>query len=250
MKHYYKRHLPHYQSSGNSFFITYRLANSLPVNVIVELKEQFEKLRRDGKPSYDEQKRYFGKFDVYLDKCEKSPKWLANDDVAKIVADAILSRDGKEYNLICYCIMPNHVHLVITVPEPVTRTSVREDVTRTLVREDVTRTSVREDVTRTLVRDETESTRTEVRATSETNAPYSEYIVTSFLRGLKGSTAREANKILNRTGAFWQHESYDHIVRDEKELFRIVEYVLNNPVKAGLVSERNEWKWSYVKKFE
>ena len=59
-------------------------------------------------------------------------------------------------------------------------------------------------------------------------------IVADILRKIKGSTARECNKILSRTGAFWQHESYDHVIRDEVELKHIVEYVLNNPVKARL----------------
>ncbi len=55
----------------------------------------------------------------------------------------------------------------------------------------------------------------------------------------------KANKILNRKGAFWQHESYDHVVRDGNELERIINYVLHNPVRAGLVSSRDQWKWSY-----
>jgi hypothetical protein len=45
-------------------------------------------------------------------------------------------------------------------------------------------------------------------------------------RWLKGSTARQANLILGRTGqAFWQDESFDHRVRDEMELDKIVRYV-------------------------
>ena len=42
------------------------------------------------------------------------------------------------------------------------------------------------------------------------------------LQWLKGTTAREANLILARTGqSFWQRESYDHWVRDAHELERI-----------------------------
>ena len=51
--------------------------------------------------------------------------------------------------------------------------------------------------------------------------------------------------MLGRSGAFWQHENYDHVVRDEAELNRIVAYVLDNPVRAGLAQSREEWKWSY-----
>ena len=69
--------------------------------------------------------------------------------------------------------------------------------------------------------------------------------MTDILRLIKGSTAREANKILNCTGSFWQHESYDRVVRDEKELNRIIWYTINNPVKAGLVKNAEDWKWSY-----
>jgi REP element-mobilizing transposase RayT len=66
-----------------------------------------------------------------------------------------------------------------------------------------------------------------------------------LLKSLKGSTAREANRLLNRTGEqFWQRESYDHWVRDETEWNRIAAYIERNPVKAGLVSRAEEFPWS------
>jgi putative transposase len=59
-----------------------------------------------------------------------------------------------------------------------------------------------------------------------------------LLQSLKGPTARDANKILGRTGQpFWQEESYDHWVRDAAERTRIAWYIENNPVKAGLASQ-------------
>ncbi len=64
-------------------------------------------------------------------------------------------------------------------------------------------------------------------------------------RWLKGSTARQANLILGRTGeSFWQDESFDHRVRDEVELDRIVRYVEHNPVSAGLARNPHDWLWS------
>ena len=65
------------------------------------------------------------------------------------------------------------------------------------------------------------------------------------MRLLKGRTAFQANKILKRKGKFWQHESYDHVVRDEKELIRIIKYILNNPIKSGLCETHEEWEWNY-----
>ena len=62
---------------------------------------------------------------------------------------------------------------------------------------------------------------------------------------IKGRTAREANLLLGRTGEpFWQHESYDHWVRHEREFLRIVAYIEANPVSAGLASTPEEWPWS------
>jgi REP element-mobilizing transposase RayT len=66
-----------------------------------------------------------------------------------------------------------------------------------------------------------------------------------LLKSLKGATAREANRLLHRTGEqFWQRESYDHWVRSETEWNRIAAYIENNPVKAGLVSRVEEYPWS------
>ncbi len=66
-----------------------------------------------------------------------------------------------------------------------------------------------------------------------------------IMQSLKRHTARQANRVLGRQGAFWQEESYDHPVRDEGELDRVVAYVLGNPVRAGLAEKWDEWPWSY-----
>jgi len=67
------------------------------------------------------------------------------------------------------------------------------------------------------------------------------------LQNLKKYSAHESNKILKRKGHFWHDESYDHVIRNEKEFFRIINYVLNNPVKTGFVKRWHEWKWNYCK---
>jgi REP element-mobilizing transposase RayT len=62
---------------------------------------------------------------------------------------------------------------------------------------------------------------------------------------IKGRTAREANLLLGRSGGpFWQDESYDHCVRNEKEICRIVAYIEENPVSAGLAASPEDWPWS------
>lgn len=71
--------------------------------------------------------------------------------------------------------------------------------------------------------------------------------MSSIMHSLKLYVAREGNKLLGREGAFWQHENYDHVVRDEGEWRRIVKYVINNPVAAGLVKGWEDWEWTYCK---
>jgi putative DNA methylase len=62
---------------------------------------------------------------------------------------------------------------------------------------------------------------------------------------LKGYTAREANRILGRTGmAFWQKEFFDHWIRNKSEFARVRAYIEKNPVKAGLAVAPELYQWS------
>ena len=67
------------------------------------------------------------------------------------------------------------------------------------------------------------------------------------LKSIKNFSARQCNEFLNRQGAFWQKESYDHLVRNSNELTRIITYVLSNPVKAGLVADWKDWPFTYLR---
>jgi REP element-mobilizing transposase RayT len=64
-------------------------------------------------------------------------------------------------------------------------------------------------------------------------------------KSLKGITAKRANEMLALTGCpFWQEESYDHLVGNEREFERIRLYIEHNPVRAGLVKEADQYRWS------
>ena len=134
--------------------------------------------------------------------------WLAEPEIAQIVADSLHYRDGREYSLFAYTIMSNHVHSVF-------KPSLND---RSLI---------------------------EVKNSNPRRLESDDPPLSVIMKSLKGYTAREANKVLGRTGAFWEEESYDHEVRNEDELTRVVRYVLNNPVKARLVKHWSDWKWNY-----
>ena len=64
-------------------------------------------------------------------------------------------------------------------------------------------------------------------------------------KSLKSITAKRANAMLGLTGRpFWQEESYDHVVRHEREFERVRRYIEENPVRAGLVQLASEYRWS------
>jgi putative transposase len=67
----------------------------------------------------------------------------------------------------------------------------------------------------------------------------------SITKSIKNYSARRANEILGRMGyPFWQEESYDHWIRDRHEFEKVVRYIEENPVTAGLVSRPQDWRWS------
>lgn len=202
----YRRNLPHIHPDGYPLFITFRLAGSLPVDVILDLKSQRERewqeaANKSSLALQEFEERYFNLFDEWLDNCNASPRYLENTSIAQIVSEKILEMQSNRYGLIAYCIMPNHVHLLIE---------------------------------------------NHIKEMAGHRGKSARYPVTETLRLLKGSTSRYCNQVLGRSGQFWHDESYDHFVRSEEELERIIQYILNNPVKAGLVKEWKDWKYTYV----
>ena len=63
---------------------------------------------------------------------------------------------------------------------------------------------------------------------------------------VRSYTAHQANRILQRSGHFWQQESYDHWSRDLRQSEKIIAYIEENPVKAGLVQRAEDYRWSSV----
>jgi REP element-mobilizing transposase RayT len=162
--------------------------------VLFRLQAQFSSESKEpGTETYAQQRLYFGRFDELLDASHHGPTWLNNRQVAQTVADSLQHFNGKAYTLICYCIMPNHVHVVVSLPD---------------------------------------------------EAPP----LVKTLQRLKGYSALQANKVMGRTGQFWQRETYDHIVRSPEEMTRVIAYVINNPVKAGLVDNWEAWPHTYWQK--
>lgn len=200
---FYHRKLPHYQPAEAIFFVTFRLAGSIPVEIIRRLRENHDLVnkgilersdlteREQRELAYAEQKRLFAATDGFLDTNPNAPYWLKEKDVAEIVMESIQYRDGKQYDLHAFTVMPNHVHMMMTLLP---------------------------------------------------DAP----VLYKVMQDLKKFTGLHSNRKLGRNGQFWEDESYDHVVRNNEEFYRILNYILRNPLKAGFVKEWQEWPFTFV----
>jgi adenine-specific DNA methylase/REP element-mobilizing transposase RayT len=189
-------YLPHLKREGATYFVTFRLADSLPAEVLEQIeKEQrtLENQAASGNSSFTkgEKKRLEEMFSTRIEEylgAGSGECWLRRPEIARVVRDALEHFDKSRYDLHAWVIMPNHVHVLVT-PRPGCTLS-------------------------------------------------------SILHAWKSFTANEANEMLGRQGSsFWQRESYDHLVRNEKEFCHFLEYIRQNPVKARLCSQPEEWPY-------
>lgn len=78
--------------------------------------------------------------------------------------------------------------------------------------------------------------------------PCEGWTVSKTVASWKSFTAKEAGKILGRKGRFWQPDYFDRFVRNEKQFLRVVDYIEENPVKAGLCAAREDWLFSSARR--
>jgi REP element-mobilizing transposase RayT len=70
-----------------------------------------------------------------------------------------------------------------------------------------------------------------------------------IMDAIKGASAHTINKMLRRKGRVWQTESFDHVLRSSESLDAKMEYLLQNPVRRGLVAVWTEYPWIWKKAF-
>jgi REP element-mobilizing transposase RayT len=188
-------HLPHWEAGTATYFVTFRLADSMPQEVLRRIlfarKDIPSTAGQMGRTISEPERKRLAKLHTrriegYLD-AGAGACFLRNDAVARVVADSLRQFHGSRYQLFAWCVMPNHVHVVF-----------QTHVGNTLAR---------------------------------------------ILHSWKSFSAKRANQILHRSAEFWQREYYDHMVRDVSEFHRAVQYVLDNPQRAGL----KDWPWVWPK---
>jgi REP element-mobilizing transposase RayT len=194
---YHQRgYLPHLKVEGGTYWVTFRLHDSLPQEVLERLEEErkeWEKQQHSKKVGQKDLARQWKQLcskrtQAYLD-AGMGACWLKRDDIGGLVAKAIRFFEGSRYDLHAWVVMPNHCHVMAT--------------------------------------------------------PREAWTLSSILHSWKSYTGTEANRILERIGEpFWQSESYDHLVRNDREFYLICDYTISNPVSAGLCAKPEDWKFS------
>ena len=228
-KQFAERHRPHIHPPDAVLFVTYRLAESVPKSIVREYKAKKEWLEdqltramkivdKSGGAELNQwldraekfKREWFVRFEEVLDKASTGPMWMKDERVADVVAESLRKLDGEAYRLDAYSVMSNHVHAVF---KPL-----------------LSETDLQESL-------------------DEHGHPIflsSHPSLSRIMHSLKGGSARECNLLLSGTGQFWEHESFDHFVRQGK-FGATIKYVLNNPIKAGLIKDWRDWRWTYCR---
>ena len=71
--------------------------------------------------------------------------------------------------------------------------------------------------------------------------PLSGHSLAEIMHSIKSFTSSEANKMLERSGRFWQKEYFDRYIRNARQFDRTVTYIENNPVRANLCDKAEDW---------
>jgi type I restriction enzyme R subunit len=209
----YIHDLPHWRQPGATYFVTFRLKDSIPKPVLaewLELRARFFRANRiDPQWRTSDGDRFVSTYSKILpgvrrafereqakmlheelDKCQGSCV-LNRQPLRKIVCDSLSHFDGTRLWLGDYIVMPNHVHALIQ--------------------------------------------------------PFDQHELEDLLGSIKRWTSRCIRQVLELTSelkgdSFWQHESYDRIVRDREELAAFRRYTARNGIAAKLNSDQYDYR--------
>jgi putative transposase len=113
---FWRGRLPHWEVLEGRYFVTLRLANSLPYPILREIHDLAKQCSDDPMRSHDYARRIFRKMEAWLDHHHEMD-WLSRPAVAALIAEALrfYQRQG-EIAVHEYVIMPNHLHVFLTGP--------------------------------------------------------------------------------------------------------------------------------------
>jgi REP element-mobilizing transposase RayT len=112
---YSRGYLPHYDSAQKIQSITFRLADSLPQEKLRQLEDELEHLP-ESEREMERRKKIEQWLDAGMGCCA-----LGHPELAAVMQDTLRKWDGERYSLIAWCVMPNHVHVLIEAAAPLAK---------------------------------------------------------------------------------------------------------------------------------
>ena len=118
---HFRGRLPHLKSQGAIYFVTFRLADSLPAHEVARLKHERQAILEQARAAkspltwYEEQQLlawYCDKVEALLD-AGLGTCWLSKSEVAELIVGSVKHFAGQRYDLPAWVVMPNHVHAVV-----------------------------------------------------------------------------------------------------------------------------------------
>jgi REP element-mobilizing transposase RayT len=195
----YLENLPHWRQEGTTYFVTFRLADSLPAATLQQWRaERHAWLAVNPEPwTRAQEQEYYRRFaqrvELWLDSGSGSCV-LSLPAVQELVANALRNFDGQRYALGFFVVATNHVHAIVT-PNPGVQLA---DILHT----------------------------------------WKSYTAKQILK-IPTAAAQLARSRSHQTNTVWQKEYYDHIVRSPAEFYNIEQYIQRHAEYVGAVSRRS-----------
>ncbi len=182
-KGWYQRQqsVPHFDGAGATQFVTFRLSDSLPKEVLERFEVELTDLK--GNIEIERIRRIEKYLDLGVGSCI-----LRETSCAAIVQDSLLYHDEKFFALLAWVVMPNHVHFLARFDEG-------------------------------------------------QGLPVA-------IQSLKSFTAHRLKKLHPEMESIWQQGYFDRFMRNEDHFLRTRAYIQENPVKAKLVENAENFVWS------
>ena len=206
-----RRNLPHIDIEGHPSFITACLEGSLPASGLSRIRDYRDELRRRKRPDDLSEADWELKKHKLLFKLvdtifdhESLVNHFEDVRLAQVVQNAFLYFADQRYKLFAFVVMPSHHHWLF-LPDPKWSDEL---------------------------------------AIGQQDKPRKRTAREAISHSIQSYTGTQCNRLLGVTGSFWQVETFDHYARDEAELLRIIQYIEQNPVVAGLVSKAEDYRWS------
>jgi len=224
--------LPIPASCEGVFFVTLRLRDALPESFGQNLALQYysKQLKFAEHPDRAAQlrqarKRLFARYDAALDLEKYGHTYLREPALAKILADEILRRDGSDYALLAYSILPNHVHLLFDLRSTLAEEPALDDLE-----------SYQYQPLRDIVGEIQHATEAPLKKALQQLGEHID--PKTFQKHTPNGSVKMEEKC-------WHERTFDFRVQDAAEFEKIVKYLLHNPVKAELVKDWVDWNFSY-----